>query len=164
MTKVKEFLEKQELKEEKDNAYLRKEVLSRYNLGEFVYYRDHKDEDISNFPLVGGGFGNERYRYECNISDEEFDKIYKMYKKEQEDRFSEDLANRTKNISIIFLVLGWLSVIVGFILSSFNDWNALFIFDGLITLFITYFMSSLLDGVIGIYKEIRKVNKEVRGY
>ena len=76
--KDKDALRKQ--KEARELAELKYKVLSHYNLGEMEMYEGKGDKnDYSLYDNDNWG-GTQRVKYNCEISDEDFEKVYEIYK------------------------------------------------------------------------------------
>lgn len=125
---VKQFLEKKESAEEqrksKELAQLRHEVLSHYNLGTIQYFDGNGD--INDYPLINSE--GKRFRYDCEISDEDFDKIKRIYNQENPNSENEinEGAERTLNAcAIIVLIIGIVSFIALWV-NSYEEHNELY--------------------------------------
>ena len=138
--KVTQFLEEKQASEiQRKNAELAKqryEILSHYNLGEKILYKE--GDNIDDFPIIKarydqytGEITNERFRYDCDISDEDFEKVSKIYtqeiksnEKDQNSQELDDSAEKTlKTIAIITLVLGIVTFFICFIVAATADYG-----------------------------------------
>lgn len=79
--KEKENSKEQEKGKEKDLNQLRSKVLNYYNLGEKVFYKEGDNIEDFPFTLWDCGF-SKRYKYVCDISDEDFEKVLEIYNQE----------------------------------------------------------------------------------
>lgn len=116
--KVQEFLKTKE--EEKDNQEIqyRYKVLSHYNLGETVYFKE--GDFVEDFPLTSNnGFTKKRFRYDCSISDEDFEKVCGFYRQEVEalgsDGFNKGAEKTLNACAIILLIIGIFVFVITFI-------------------------------------------------
>ena len=101
-SKIVENFLKEESKKDSENtesAQYRYKILSYYNLGKIVHWNDGDNIDL--FPLIDdlGPF-----RYDCDISDEDFKKVKAIYEKEYKK--NKRIEKRLSIFSIIMLVLG----------------------------------------------------------
>lgn len=112
--KVQEFLQKKEQEKVKQEAQFRYKILSLYDLGEKVYYKE--GEPIEDYPLSNDtGVKNDRFRYDCNISEEDFKKVSEIYKQELMSSETNDGAEKILGIfALILLIIG---IITFFILT-----------------------------------------------
>ena len=111
-------LEKQQ--KDKELAELRYKVLSYYNLGEMVMFDGEGNED--DFPL---GDEDARFKYVCNISDEDFEKVYAIYKNEAEEpaaEISKGAEGTLNACAIIILIIGVISLIAFGIIAYDDDY------------------------------------------
>lgn len=112
-------------------ALLRYKVLSHYGLGELVYYKD--SNKIDDFPLThekGDGTWR-KCRYDCDISNEDFEKVYEIYKHEtglSETSETSEINNGAEKIlrvyALVALVVGIIAFVVCFIGAfSIKEWS-----------------------------------------
>ena len=109
-TRVKLFLEKknaiEKQKKDKDLAQLKYEILSHYKLGESVSYDENVDKN--EVPLIDSR-GN-KFKYVCDVSEEDFEKIKEIYDKENPKSTNDEIkdsAEKTLNTcAVILLILG----------------------------------------------------------
>ena len=138
--KVTQFLEEKQASEiQRKNTELaqhRYEILSHYNLGEKILYKE--GDNIDDYPFTKalydqftGEIKKERFRYDCDISDEDFEKVSKIYTQEiksneqkQNSQELDDSAEKTlKTIAIITLVLGIVTFFICFIVAATADYG-----------------------------------------
>lgn len=101
-SKIVESFLKEKSKKDSENiesAQYRYKILSHYNLGKKIHWKDCDNIDL--FPLIDdlGPF-----RYDCDISDEDFMKVKAIY--EKENKKNKRIEKRLSIFSIIMLVLG----------------------------------------------------------
>lgn len=112
--KVRNFLKEESKHEtELDNielAQLKFRILSHYNLGEKVYWKE--ENDIEDFPL-DDNIGP--FKYVCDISDEDFKKVQKIYENENNLSVSVGISNSAEKtlgfIALLLLVVGFITFI-----------------------------------------------------
>lgn len=137
--KVKKFLEEKELSERQEKekemnlTQLRYEVLNHYNLGEIVIYKE--GDRIEDFPLtrkrsVGRSLITERFRYDCDISDEDFEKILEIYNQEvgvteeSETKINDGAEKILGVYAVVALIVGIIAFFVCFIVAfSIEEWS-----------------------------------------
>lgn len=123
---VKTFLEQENQKEKNKEAQYRYEVLSHFKLGKEIVYNG--DGNIDDYPLLREDVWGKtiRFKYTCDISDEDFNKIQTIYETERlnntiaddtpKSNKIKDGAEKTLNVcAVIFLILGILSVLCGLV-------------------------------------------------
>ena len=109
---VKTFLEQENQKEKNQEAQYRYEVLSHYNLGAEVVFDGNGNKD--DYPLLRQDMYGKtiRYKYVCDISEEDFEKIKAIYEKKAKDAVKNDGAEKTLNTcAIILLIMGIVALI-----------------------------------------------------
>ena len=131
---VRKFLEEKEnpkeQEKEKDLNQLRFKVLNHYNLGEKVFYKE--GDNIEDFPFTVWDCGiSKRYKYVCDISDEDFEKIYKIYKQEAElselsktSEINNDAEKILNVYALVALVVGIIAFVVCLIVAfDLEEWS-----------------------------------------
>lgn len=112
--KVRNFL-KEESKQETElgNIELAQQkfrILSHYDLGEKVYWKE--GDDIDCFPLDDN---TGPFKYVCDISDEDFKKVQKIYENENNKSVSDGVFNSAEKtlglIALLLLVAGFIAFI-----------------------------------------------------
>lgn len=129
----KEQFEKQEKNKETDSPQLRYKVLSHYNLGEKVIYKD--GDNIDDFPLtrqrsVGRSVVTERFKYECDITDEDFERILNIYNQEiesnnqSENEIDNSAEGIVKTFAMVALVVGIIAFVITLIVAfTVEEWS-----------------------------------------
>lgn len=98
---VENFLKEESKKDSEDlvSALYRYKILSHYNLGKKIHWNEC--DNIDSFPLNDD---QGPFRYDCDISDEDFMKVKTIY--EKENKKNKRTEKRLSILSIIMLVLG----------------------------------------------------------
>ena len=124
---VKKFLEekekskKQEQKkeeEQQDLNQLRAKVLNHYQLGEKVFYKE--GDNIEDFPFTIWDCGfSKRYKYVCDISDEDFEKVLEIYNQEVEsnNQVKSEIDNSAEGIVKTFAMIALVAGIIAFVVT-----------------------------------------------
>ena len=118
--KVQRFLEEerilQQQRKNEELAELKYKVLEHYQLGKKIYYKE--GDNIDDFPLdeVNENFEDVYFRYDCDISDDDFQEICKIYEEENSKSPKQTtINNRAENIlyvcSLISLIVGIIALI-----------------------------------------------------
>ena len=118
--KVQRFLEEertlQQQRKNEELAEMKYKVLEHYQLGEKIYFKE--GDNIDDFPLheVNESFEDVNFRYDCDISDEDFQEICKIYEEESSESPKQTtINNRAENIlyvcSLISLIVGIIALI-----------------------------------------------------
>jgi hypothetical protein len=168
---VKQFLEKkesdEELRKNKELAQLRHNVLSHYNLGTIQYFDGNGDKN--DYPLINSE--GKRFRYDCEISDEDFEKIRRIYDKENpnsENEINEGAEKTLNACSIIVLIIGIISFIALWVnsyeehyelyrsVSTFN-WNTFGLGAGI--LFVSIINMAFSRVIVNISRKLNKLGK-----
>ncbi len=163
--KVQEFLKKKE--EEKDIQEIknRYKILSHYNLGENVYFEGEGNEE--EYPLKEfDSYGKTRkFKYDCKISDEDFERVCEFYN--QEVGLSENLVlndNAEKVLSTcvtILLIIGIIAFIVIWVAAADSyhfNWTLFGIGTGvLLTSLIEFAFAKVL---VNISRKLNKLEKQ----
>lgn len=163
--KVYEFLKKKE--EEKDIQEIknRYKILSHYNLGENVYFEGEGNED--EYPLKEfDSYGKTRkFKYDCNISDEDFERICEFYYQEvgsAENLGPNDGAEKVLSICVtILLIIGIIAFIVLWVAAADSyhfNWTLFGIGTGV-------FLTSLIEFafakvLVNISRKMNKLEKQ----
>lgn len=112
--------------ERKKMALLRYKVLSHYDLGEMVYYKD--GDNIDDFPLTDYEKGETtgKCRYDCNISDEDFEKVLSFYNKEIESTNKSEggIDNSAEGIVKTFASVALIAGIIAFVVTLIVAFSA----------------------------------------
>lgn len=175
--KVKQFLEEKKnsgiIKNEEDTAQLKYKILSHYNLGEVVYYKEGDNPD--DYPFTNSGF---KFKYVCDITDEDYEKLKEIYYKENPKANNETNheinkgAEKTLNVCAnIILILGILAFIIltvlafngqhhyygyyGVTVRRFFDWSSFVM--GIVILFSSIANSALLKVIANISHKLDKL-------
>ena len=109
-------------------AQQRYEILSHYNLGEKILYKE--GDNIDDYPITitcedYDDYGrvvniNRRCRYDCDISNEDYEKVKDIYYKEikSKEQVLDDSAEKTLNtIAKITLILGIVTFCICFFIA-----------------------------------------------
>lgn len=117
--KVQHFLEEKHVLQQKrkneELAELKYKILEHYKLGQKVYFKE--GDNINDFPLheFNGSFEDANFRYDCDISDEDFREIYEIYEEENPNSLGQKINNKAENIlydcSVITLIVGIIAFI-----------------------------------------------------
>jgi hypothetical protein len=131
-TRVKLFLEKknaiEKQKKDKDLAQLKYEILSHYKLGESISYDENVDKN--EFPLIDSR-GN-KFKYVCDVSEEDFEKIKEIYDKENpkstDDEIKDgtgikDSAEKTLNTCAVILLILGIIVFIAMWVAAADDYD-----------------------------------------
>ena len=119
--KVQDFLQKKEQEKEKQEAELKYNILSYYGLGEAVYYKEGDNPD--DFPL-GSENGTIRFRYDCDITEEDFTKIKAAYEKDTKASINDKSETTLNACAVILLIIGILVLIVtSFVAIDQKSWS-----------------------------------------
>ena len=109
--KVQKLLLAEQQKKAENDALMRYKVLSHFGLGKVEYFR--QGENYDDYPIIQN---NTRLRYDCDISDEDFEKVYEIYKKQVDLTVkpeTKDGAEKTLSVcAIILLIVGILTLVV----------------------------------------------------
>lgn len=164
---VKTFLEQENQKEKNKEAQYRYEVLSHYNLGEEIVYNG--DGNIEDYPLLREDIWGKtiKFKYTCDISDEDFNKIQKMYETEKLNKTNvEDVPNSTKikdgaektlnACAVIFLILGILSVLGGLVATLDDIDNVALLGIGIGVFLIFLFNCAFAKVIVNISRKLNK--------
>ena len=128
--KVKDFLLKKEQEKESQEAQLKYNVLSHYDLGETSYYQD--GDNIEDFPFYiekttsSGKTVGKRFKYICNISDEDYEKIKEIYEKENPKSNTDEIkdgAEKTLNICALILLILGIIVFIAMLIVAADDYD-----------------------------------------
>ena len=132
--KVKQFLEDKkdfEIKNErKKMARLKYKVLSHYDLGELVYYKD--GDKIDDFPLTDyeKEEGTGKCRYDCDISNQDFERILNIYNQEvesnnqSENEIDNSAEGIVKTFAMVALVVGIIAFVIALIVAfTVEEWS-----------------------------------------
>lgn len=110
--KVQQFLQKEQEEREYQEVQLRYKVLSHFDLGEIVECKRGDNEE--DFPLQYPS-GN-RFRYDCEISDEDYEKVLEAYNQVVNSTDVDSSAEKTlkvcANILSIFGILSFIILII----------------------------------------------------
>ena len=160
----KDTLRKQ--KEASELAELKYKVLSHYNLGEMEMYDGKGDKN--DYPLYDNDWGGtQRFRYNCEISDEDFEKVYEIYKKEtvgSEETHNSGAENTLNVCATIILIIGILSLIVfGIIAVDDSHYRTVFHWDvfstGLGVFFVSLITSAFARVIVNISSKLNNLKK-----
>ena len=118
--KVQKFLEKSKKEKEKEEAQLRYEVLSHFDLGEKIERKEGDNDE--NFPLEDPSGG--KFRYDCDISEDDFIKIKTAYEKETRANIN-DKSEITLNVcAVVLLIIGIIVfAILSFVAFDNESWT-----------------------------------------
>ena len=163
--KDKDALRKQ--KEARELAELKYKVLSHYNLGEMEMYEGKGDKnDYSLYDNDNWG-GTQRFKYNCEISDEDFEKVYEIYKNEtvEPEKTHNSGAENTLNVcATIILIIGILSLIIfGIIAVDDSHYHTVFHWDvfsiGLGVFFVSLITSAFARVIVNISSKLNNLKK-----
>lgn len=143
-----------------------------YGLGEIVYYNEANGDNIEDFPFLNIPKGI-RYKYNCDISDDDYQKLYEIYKRELNKSqqipqipnryisFSNNNSEKLLSVcSIIFVVLGLIAFIVlGIMAASENDFDWVLFGIGIGSLFASIIEFAFFQVIINISKKIDILGK-----
>ena len=127
--KEKENSKEQEKGKEKDLNQLRSKVLNYYNLGEKVFYKE--GDNIEDFPFTIWDCGfSKRYKYVCDISDEDFEKVLEIYNQEiesnnqSENEIDNSAEGIVKTFAMVALVVGIIAFVIALIVAfTVEEWS-----------------------------------------
>ena len=127
--KEKENSKEQEKGKEKDLNQLRSKVLNYYNLGEKVFYKE--GDNIEDFPFTIWDCGfSKRYKYVCDISDEDFEKVLEIYNQEiesnnqSENEIDNSAEGIVKTFAMVALVVGIIAFVITLIVAfTVEEWS-----------------------------------------
>lgn len=109
---VKQFIKEKELQK-------RNEVLDYYGLGEQVFFQS--GDNINDYPLVikkVNSYGNkveQRYRIDCDITDEDFERILEIYNQEKSSSKVVETKDRPEKILSVFALILLIIGIIAFL-------------------------------------------------
>ena len=106
--KVQEFLQKKERKRIRQEAESRYEVLNYFGLGKAVDYKEGDSPD--NYPLRSNS--GERFRYDCDITEEDFQKVKAIYENETRAIINNRSETTLNACAVILLIIGILGLII----------------------------------------------------
>ena len=160
---VKTFLEQENQKEKNKEAQYRYEVLSHYNLGAEVVFDGNGNKD--DYPLLRQDMYGEttRFKYVCDVSDEDFKKVQSIYEKDITHKSGiNGGAENTLNVcAVIILILGIISALVfGIIAVDNSHYRTVFHWDvfgiGLATFFVSLINFAFAKVIVNISQKLNK--------
>ena len=158
--KVQEFLKRKEKEKDIQEIKNRYNILSHYNLGENVYFEGEGNED--EYPLKDfDSYGKTRkFKYDCKISDEDFERVREIYNQEvgSSNMGTNDGAEKVlSTCAAILLIIGIIAFIVLWIAAADSyhfNWTMFGIGTGvLLTSLIEFAFAKVLVNIS------RKLNK-----
>ncbi len=118
--KVQKLLLKKQKGKERQEAQLRYEVLNYFNLGERVDFKE--GDDVENFPLDDPSGG--KFRYDCDISEEDYIKIKEEYEEETRAIINDKSENTLNVCAVVLLIIGIIVfAILSFIAIDNESWT-----------------------------------------